>query len=350
MTRNAASAVLVLAAVAVAPGCRHQDNGDTRATDGRAGLVFTRYTTAEQSSVWIADADGSNARRIATDVHNVRVSPDGRRLAYVVPADEALPSLFIRDVAGGDARRVGQALDYAWSPDGTRLAVVGPRSLFLFDVTARKRRTLVPGRVFGGFSFAPNGDEIAYSLWNGRVGRRYRSDIFRMRLSDARVTRLTDDGHSDDPVWGRRWIVYRRFHFSNEWSIGRLRLVRPDGSGDRMLARGDERTSLAHMGLRPLELSEDGKRLLACAAAEFHCAPVTLSVPAGTTYKLAIRSVVRAGELAHAGDLSADGSDLLFTVGPFDGAVGGRVYVIPFEGGKPRLLVRNASEAKWRSM
>jgi hypothetical protein len=228
-----------------------------------------------------------------------------------------------------------------------RLAASNLEALSLFDLSSGKRRKLVSGRVVGGFSFAPEGNAVAYGRWNGRARREYRSDIYVVRISDGRIRRLTHDRHSDDPVWGRRWIVYRRFHFDGDWSIGRLRLMRSDGSGDRMLARGDERTSLARMGLRPLESSEDGRRLLACAAAEFHCAPVTLAVPGGTEYNLPIRPLVRRSELAQGADLAQDGSEVLFTVGPFDSPVDSRVYAIPFEGGKPRLLVSDATDASW---
>jgi hypothetical protein len=96
------------------------------------------------------------------------------------------------------------------------------------------------GRLVGGFSFASAGNAIAYSCWNGGVGRNYRSDIFVTEVGTARIRRLTRNVHSDDPVWGRRWIVYRRFHFSGGWSIGRLRLLRPDGTSDHLFARGDE--------------------------------------------------------------------------------------------------------------
>ena len=125
--------------------------------------------------------------------------------------------------------------------------------------------------------------------------------------------------------------------------------MRPDGGSDLALARGDERTALARMGLRPVELSADGTVLLACAAAEFHCPPVMLVVPrgVGTTYEPTIRRLARRGELAHAADLSRDGRHVLFTVGPFDGPVGHRAYKSRFDGGEPRLVVRNASEASW---
>jgi hypothetical protein len=341
---------LAVAVVAVAASCRHDEDRVARGTPERAGLTFTRYASAE-SSVWLARADGSHARRVIAGAYRAKLSPDGRELAYMVPADDrdSLPSLFVRDIAGGRPRRVGRAFGYGWSADGTRLAAQGPHSLVLFDLRSGERRTLVRGRLVGGFSFAPAGDAIAYSRWNGGTGRNYRSDIFVISLRSGRVTRLTHNRHSDDPVWGRRWILYRRFHFGGDWSIGRLRMLRPDGAGDYLLARGDERTSLARMGLRPLELSRNGRVLLACAAAEFQCAPVMFLVPrgVGASFEAAIRRLARAGELANASDLSRDGRRFLFTVGPFDSPVGHRVYAARFDGGEPRLLVRNASEPSW---
>jgi dipeptidyl aminopeptidase/acylaminoacyl peptidase len=122
-----------------------------------AGLVFTRYANAEKSSVWVADADGSDARQIAPDAYNGSLSPDGRRLAYLGPAGDpdALPTLLVRELAGGEPQPVGKAFKYAWSPDGMRLAASNLEALSLFDLSSGKRRKLVSGRVVGGFSFAP---------------------------------------------------------------------------------------------------------------------------------------------------------------------------------------------------
>jgi hypothetical protein len=341
----------ILALVALAASCRHNEQRAARATPERAGLAFTRYASANEPSVWLADDDGSHARRFVSGAYSPKLSPDGRRIAYVVPADnpDLLPSLFVRDVDGGRPRRVGRAFGYEWSPDGTQLAAQGRHSLTLVDVASGETRTLVRGRLVGGFSFAPAGDAIAYGNWNGAAGRAYRNDIFVISLRTGHVTRLTHNRHSDDPVWGPRWIVYRRFHLSGDWSIGRLRLLQPGRTGDYLLARGDERTSLAQMGLRPLELSRNGKVLLACAAAEFHCPPVMFLVPRGigASFDATIRRLARAGELANATDLSRDGQAVLFTINPFDTPVAGRVYAPRFDGGEPRLLLRNASEASW---
>jgi hypothetical protein len=103
------------------------------------------------------------------------------------------------------------------------------------------------------------------------------------------------------------------------------------------------------MGLRPLEVSQDGTVLLACTAAEFHCAPVTLLVPRGVdaSFEATIRRLARAGELANGADLSRDGRAVLFTINPFDTPIGSRVYAARFDGGEPGLLLRNANDASW---
>jgi len=124
---------LAVALVAVVASCRHEDERAARVAPERAGLVFTRYASADKPSVWLAEADGSHARRVVAGAYSANLSPDGRRLAYIVPADDpnSLPNLFVRDLAGVRTRRVGRAFGYEWSPDGTRLAAEGPHSLVL---------------------------------------------------------------------------------------------------------------------------------------------------------------------------------------------------------------------------
>src|SRR5439155_2130120 len=68
----ASAAISVVALVAAA--C-----GSGRPTVERH-LVFVRATTPENAVIWIADADGSNRRRLAGGLSAV-VSPDGRTIA-----------------------------------------------------------------------------------------------------------------------------------------------------------------------------------------------------------------------------------------------------------------------------
>jgi dipeptidyl aminopeptidase/acylaminoacyl peptidase len=301
--------------------------------------------------VWVAGADGSNARQLVADGSLGELSPDGRYVTYYVvkgfdeETGESFRNLYVQEVNGGKPRLLGEGGWYSWSPDGLKLAVDDGNGLYLLDVGSGKRRKLVDGDVDGwsGFSFAPDGEALAYA----RGERRGESDVFVLRLSDGKTAQLTKDGHSDSPVWGREWIAYRQFRCENEdcWpSIGQIRLMRPDGSGDRLFARGAEDLSRSQWGLEPREFSRDGKRLLACRSAEFSCRPVTFTVPDGKRYELSVDS--EPGMIPYGADLAADGSEVLVEVAPFDGH-GERVYAVPFQGGAARLLVRHAADPSW---
>lgn len=344
--RRFASALIALGAAlalaALASACR-----GGKPSLGVAGLAFTR-TDGHHSSIWVAKTDGSDARQIAAHAFAGTLSPDGRRVAYSLPQDtpdSGLTPLYVVDVESGEPRRIDEASGYAWSRDGARLAVSDGKALVLLDVTSGRRRELVRSGDVVGLSFAPDGKALAYSRHNGRVGHEYRSDIFVIRLSDGEIEQLTHDGHSDRPVWGRGRLAYRHFRFDGDWSIGELRLMRPDGSGARLFARGNEDTSQAQMGLDPLEFSEDGKRLLACAVSEFYCPPVTFTVPGGAKRELSVGD--QGIRVVQAWDLARDGTEVLVDAGAFDDDTHHRVYAIPFEGGKPRLLVRDATSPSW---
>src|SRR6185436_17561689 len=99
---------------------------------------------------------------------DVRISPDGERVAYVVstpslPKNEHEAELFLVPSGGGQPKRVGETVrifnvpvprpQLRWSPDGTMLSVLGfagPRpQVFALPVAggAPKSLTAVPGSI-----------------------------------------------------------------------------------------------------------------------------------------------------------------------------------------------------------
>ena len=321
--------------------------------DWRAGLTFTRVDSRGVYSVWIASADGSAPRKIAGRAAGGKLSSDGRWLSYHRlrrPLD-GLVLLYVTDLATGSIRRIGLVSGEQWSPTGAKLAIVDESGVVVVDPASGGRRRIVRSPRVGRIGFSPGGRAIAYDRHNARGGKPFRSDVFIVRLADRRATRLTRDGHSASPLWGPEWIVFERLVWRGGLRhAGRLWLMRPNGSGQRFLARGAEglRDRFPVFGLAPLALSRDGRRLLACQSFEFGCPRVTFTVPGGRRHGFPKLSPLERRRYASPVDLSRDGDRVLLDVGnPHESDHD--IYEIPFAGGAPRLVVRDAVDASWRS-
>jgi Tol biopolymer transport system component len=319
----------------------------------RPELTFTRVHGDDQS-VWVANADGSGARKVVERAYGGRLSADGRWLAYSRPQESSNSGgvpLYVVRLFGGKPRRIGEVRDARWSPRESRLAVADASSLVLVDPASGGRRVLVRGRNLWALSFSPDGHALAYARHNARGGAAFRSDIFVVRLADGVITRLTRDGHGASPLWGPEWIVYERLVWRGGLrAASRLWLMRPDGSGKRFLARGGEgiRNGFPVFGLAGIALSRDGRRLLACQSFEFGCPRVTITVPGGKRHGFPDLTPLERRRGGIPVDLSRDGRRVLVDVGsPHDDRNHG-IYELPFAGGRPCLVVPNAIEASWR--
>ncbi|MBI1391297.1 MAG: prolyl oligopeptidase family serine peptidase [Alphaproteobacteria bacterium] len=102
--------------------------------DGRRVAYVRRWndvmTDKTRSNIWIVDSDGANHRPVASgrvDYGSPRWSPDGSRLAYV-SSEEGSPQIYVRWMDTGDTALVTNLTaaprDLAWSPDGRSIAFV----------------------------------------------------------------------------------------------------------------------------------------------------------------------------------------------------------------------------------
>jgi dipeptidyl aminopeptidase/acylaminoacyl peptidase len=141
---------------------------------------------------------------------------------------------------GTDAHFVAAGTTPAFSPDGARLAIGGAQTAFnrselvVVDTDGGGRRVLVQdAAAYPHPSWSPDGTQIAF------VG------LTREQMDFTNVRRVKSDGTGEtgirvfgaDPSWSPdgRWIAYTENgdrSFTTE-----LHLVRPDGSGDRLLVR-----------------------------------------------------------------------------------------------------------------
>jgi Tol biopolymer transport system component len=324
-----------------------------------AEATLTYVRNPVDSQVYVAEDDGSEARRIGPGM-TPHVSPDGQWIAYLREGAKHAQELKLAPAAGGPARTlmVGwrESSLLAWSPDSQKILAlrgpeIGKRKLVLLDVAGGTQR-VIAGGYFSGFSFSPDGGEFVYA----RAGsEKYppRSDVFRHQVPILGATNvralgpypLTRDHRSSNPLWGPDdRIVFvktvegkkRRYGPKNE-----LFLMNPQGKQVKRLT--DTKVPPLLQGLFPTDWSADGSRLLAEFEGQDTSYAVVVNPRTG-----AQRPVAERGENGFVGTaLSADGRQVLGFTGGFDPIGDHHVATVPYDGGKPKVLARNALEPDW---
>jgi Tol biopolymer transport system component len=155
------------------------------------------------------------------------LSPDGRRLAYRSGplGNHGTPSIYIADADGRDARRVTPRSLYAsgprWSPDGKQLVfyttdrdhlqarISANIDTVRSDGSGLRALTHDRGGSIQNYepSWSPDGHWIAFAREVGAnhpPGQHSAGDLFVMRTDGSDVRRILGVGSSDDwPRWGR---------------------------------------------------------------------------------------------------------------------------------------------------
>ena len=107
-------------------------------------VLFTRPSSnyVNQSwALWSVPATGGRPKLVLRDAALGRLSPDGGTIAYFKPSpeDPLDGDIWLADADGTDARRLarGELLAPRWSPDGTKIAYVdrGRGGTYVVDVT-----------------------------------------------------------------------------------------------------------------------------------------------------------------------------------------------------------------------
>jgi len=220
--------VAVLAAVGSAPA----------AFPGRNGMIVFGSTTGENVTpqLFSIASDGTRRRNLTRNLSsNIdgSWSPDGRRIAFVREFWTSNPGngLVVMNADGSRKRVLAQfGRTPTWSPDGTLLAYVAvDTSLRVIHPDGQTEQTFKSPELSSyasGPSWAPDGRRLAAATGGGAL------TIF--DLADGTTRDVVDGGLGfSSPMWSPdgSTIAYATRE-------GEIRLVRPDGSGQRVVARG----------------------------------------------------------------------------------------------------------------
>lgn len=304
------------------------------------------------TTVYVANDDGSAPHKVAAG-RAPHVSPNGEFVQYVHEGPKFAQELKVAAASGGGGRTLmtnfREPYFVAWSPDSTMIAAqrggeLGKRKLVLIDVATGTQRVVAQG-FFSGFSFSPDGTELVYSR-SGSERYPPRSDVFRVPVAGGNAVQLTNDHRSLDPLWGPNdQIVFAKLLGAKTRKYGpknELFLMDPQGQGVKQLTHTKVDPLL--QGLFPTDWSADGKRLLTEFQGQDTSYAVVVNPQTG-----AQRPVDKTGEQGFVGTaLSADGTVVLGFNGGFDpGLRNHKVQTVPYSGGKPRTLVKEALEPDW---
>jgi TolB protein len=183
--------------------------GASFSADGKK-VVFSMSQEDGNSHLWIADANGENARRL-TDGYGINsspsFSPDGKRVAYVSNRS-GNPQIYVVSASGGDPKRVTFQGNYNqtpdWSPRGDLIAFTARDERNAFDIFTVDPETLKITRLTQDQgnneepSFSPNGRLIAFT--SSRAGGNH---LFVMSADGNFQRQMTFGADSVyTPAWG----------------------------------------------------------------------------------------------------------------------------------------------------
>jgi imidazolonepropionase-like amidohydrolase/Tol biopolymer transport system component len=254
-----------------------KDNGEPDVSPDGRYLYYSKDVTPGQTFEYNKDPNGTiyaimrrdlttgrERRAISVQGGSVapQVSPDGKTVAYIRRV-RLKSALYLRDLESGRDRELFGQVDkdlqeawaihglypqYGWTPDSRAIVIWGEGKIWKVDVasgkgqplpfTAKVEQTLnealrfsqkvhpdeMPVRMLRDVRVSPDGRLVVYSA----LGH-----LYTRRLPDGEPQRLTkDDRFEFFPAFSRdgQWIVYTTW---DDAELGRVRLIRPDGSGAR---------------------------------------------------------------------------------------------------------------------
>jgi hypothetical protein len=312
------------------------------AAPAEATLVYVKNPGEMDSRVWVARDDGSQPRRVGLG-HSPAVSPDGRWVAWVKSGapDRIMMRLADRTRKARVVARSSLIGDLRFSPDSKSLGFVIGRRLFVYDIRERDEVKAASGSL-RGFSFSPDSGAVAFATAGRSDAVDAPSDLYSFTLAERVRRRITRDRKSLNPLWGPDGILHDRMNArAGDAPSYNVFSIQPDGGSLRRIT--SLRIPNLVSGLVPLEVSTNGRRLLANFVGQD--TEVAFRVNTVTGKAKALDTDFENGLVGF--DLSADGRTVLGHTGGPNPFARHNVVTIPYRGGEPRVLVRRAAFPDW---
>lgn len=157
---------------------------------GRSAYYITRFGR---------DGSVEFVRRVPNGVGYFDVSPDGKSIVLGLSEDYTTSTIVLKSLPDGEEQVLLPVEDGGhfpmFSPDGKMIAYCAYRKLWVLDLCTRMKQVIVSDDLAKELpSWSPDGQWIAYQA---SAGDRYSYDIYKVRVADGHVERLTHELGAD---------------------------------------------------------------------------------------------------------------------------------------------------------
>jgi WD40 repeat protein len=312
------------------------------AAPAQATLVYVKGPDDGRSRVIVANDDGSNPHKIGNGRSPV-ISPDGRWVAWIAPGEPEVVKMRLAD-RSRKAREIESASfigEMQFSPDSKSLGLVINTRLLVYNIRDREATRAASGNI-RGFSFSPDSQSVAFGTTGRNDAADAPADLYSFDIAGESRTRITRDRKSLNPLWGEAGIVHDRQRLRDgDAPSYNLFEIQPDGGSLRRITK--LRIPSLMSGLVPLELSENGNRMIALFIGQDLTIGFRVNPKNGKAHTL--------GKFSESGfvaaDLSADGRTVLGQSNGIDPGSRHNVVTMPYRGGRQTVLVRRAYAPDW---
>jgi hypothetical protein len=312
-----------------------------------AKIVYVKNSGTVEPVVFVAKDRGKDPRRLGIGTAPT-IAPNGNWVAFVsVPSGARhLETVVLQKLAGGSQRLVMRSesiVSLRFSPDSSKLAAVAAgKRVRVYDIAADELHVAAQGEI-RGYSFSPDSEKIVYGKAENE-GFQSASDLFTVSALGGKEKRLTDTGRALNPVWGPDEVFFDRFK-RRRGDAPAYNLSAVDPAAPDKLRRLTSFTIPALVsGLVPLETSANSRRMLAVFTGQDAEAGFTVQTRTGKTRQLS-PGEFESGIVGF--DISRDGEEILAHTGGPDPGAAHDVIVVPYKGGKPRVIVEDAAYPDW---
>jgi Tol biopolymer transport system component len=223
---------------------------------GRNGLIAFSVTRGTDYEIMVVRPNGTGLKQLtrnAVDDGQPAWSPGGKLIAFV----RARTSIWVARADGSRARKLAAGSSPAWSPDGRRLAflrqVAANTGLAVMNADGSRVRTLLASGADGRPSWSPDGRRIAFIR---------NSDVWVIGPNGGGLRQLTaTEVDEADPDWApdASRIVFARHHpCGGSCDVPGLVTINPNGV--------DELEITDYDGLVQPSWSPNGRQIVATGA------------------------------------------------------------------------------------